>query len=79
MRAYQEPPNLTLTGTLDQTIQYNWFTAGCEAAKLFYLRAIFFWKVDLADNPAHPASSLSTWEGRLGAVAISRCASSISG
>jgi hypothetical protein len=77
--AYQEPPNLTLTGTLDPIIQYNWFTAGCEAAKRFHLRAIFFWKVDLADNPAHPASSLSTWEGRLGAEAISRCASIING
>ena len=77
--AYQEPPNLTLTGPLDPAIQYNWFTAGCEAAKRFHLRAIFFWKVDLADNPAHPASSLSTWEGRLGAEAISRCASIIKG
>ena len=77
--AYQAPPNLTLTGTLDPTIQYNWFTAGCEAVKRFHLRAIFFWKVDLADNPAHPATSLSTWEGRLGAVAISRCASIIKG
>jgi hypothetical protein len=77
--AYQNPPNLTLTGTLDPTIQYNWFTAGCAAAKRFHLRAIFFWKVDLADNPAHPASSLSTWEGRLGAEAVSRCASIIKG
>jgi hypothetical protein len=77
--AYQNPPNLTLTGTLDPAIQYNWFTAGCAAAKRFHLRAIFFWKVDLADNPAHPASSLSTWEGRLGAEAVSRCASIIKG
>jgi len=73
--AYLEPPNLTLTGTLDETIQYNWFTAGCEAVKRFHLRSIFFWKVDLADNPAEPADSLSTWEGRLGAVAISHCES----
>ena len=77
--AYQNPPNLTLTGTLDPTIQKNWFTAGCAAVKRFHLRAIFFWKVDLADNPAHPASSLSTWEGRLGAEAVSRCASIIKG
>jgi hypothetical protein len=49
---------------------------------LLYARALdtpFFWKVDLADNQAHPATSLSTWEGRLGAVAISRCASIIKG
>ena len=77
--AYQEPPNLTLSGKLDETIQKNWFIAGCAAAKKFHLRAIFFWKADLADNPAHPADSLSTWEGRLGAQAISGCASIIKG
>jgi hypothetical protein len=69
--AYQDPPNLGLTGTLDPAVQYNWFMAGCQAVKRFHLRAIFFWKVDLADNPAHPATSLSTWEGRRGAAAIS--------
>jgi hypothetical protein len=73
--AYANPPNLTLTGKLDPIIQYNWFMAGCAAVKRFHLRAIFFWKVDLADNPAHPANSLSTWEGRRGAAAISSCES----
>jgi hypothetical protein len=77
--AYQNPPNLTLSGKLDPTIQANWFTAGCEAVKRFHLRAIFFWKVDLADNPAHPADSLSTWEGRAGAAAISNCTHIIKG
>jgi hypothetical protein len=77
--AYQNPPNLRLTGKLDPTIQKNWFTAGCAAVKRFHLRAIFFWKVDLADNPAHPATSLSTWEGRPGAAAVSRCESIIRG
>lgn len=79
MGAYQAPPNLTLTGPLDETIQYDWFTAGCQAVRLFHLRGIYFWKADLADNPAEPADSLSTWEGRLGAEAISRCASIIKG
>jgi hypothetical protein len=71
--AYADPPNLTTKGKLDPTIQYNWFMAGCAAVKRFHLRAIFFWKVDLADNPAYPATSLSTWEGRPGAEAISDC------
>ena len=78
--AYLDPPDLTATGKLDQAIQYNWFTAGCAAVKRFHLRGIFFWKVDLADNPVnHPASSLSTWEGKQGAVAISRCEQLIKG
>jgi hypothetical protein len=77
--AYSDPPNLTLSGTLAEQVQYNYFTAGCEAAKKFHLRGIFFWKVDLADNPAHPSSAQSVFEGRQGAAAISNCASIING
>ena len=76
--AYADPPNLERTGPLDEAIQYNWFMAGCETVKRFHLRGIFFWKVDLADYPlTRPASTLSTFEGRSGAVAISKCASII--
>jgi hypothetical protein len=77
--AYQSPASLNLSGNFDPTIQYNWFTAACQAAKKFQLRAVFFWKVDLADNPDEPASSLSTFEGREGADAIASCATIING
>jgi hypothetical protein len=78
--AYSNPPNLRLTGTLDEAVQYNWFIAGCKAVKQFHMRGIFFWKVDLSDYPlTHPASSLSTFEGKKGAMAISQCASIIKG
>lgn len=78
--AYREPSFLFLPGTLDPAVQVNWFTAACMAVKRFRMRAVFFWKVDLADNPiAHPANSLSTFEGRPGAVAISRCATILRG
>jgi hypothetical protein len=78
--AYGDPPSLERPGELDETVQYNWFMAGCETVKRFHLRGIFFWKVDLADYPVtHPASSLSTFEGKSGSVAISECASIIKG
>lgn len=78
--AYGDPPNLRRTGTLDEAVQYDWFTAGCETVKRFHLRGIFFWKVDLSDYPVtHPASSLSTFEGKSGATAIAECASIING
>ena len=77
--AYSDPPNLTLTGTLNQQIQYNYFTAGCDAVAKYHLRGIFFWKVDLADNPAHPAAAESVFEGREGGAAISNCAKIING
>jgi hypothetical protein len=72
--AYQHPPNLGAAGILDEQVQANWFTAACQAVHKYDMRGLFFWKVDLTDNPAYPASSLSTFEGKLGAAAIARCA-----
>jgi hypothetical protein len=68
-----------IPGTLDTEVQVNWYTAACMAMKRFRLRAVFFWKVDLADNPAFPASSLSTFEGKPGAQAIGHCAAILAG
>lgn len=78
--AYTNPPNLATGGSLNESVQYNWFIAGCEAVKRFHMRGIFFWKVDLSDYPlTHPASSLSTFEGKQGATAISQCSGIING
>jgi len=71
--AYTDPPALDLPGPRSERVQVNWFTANCAVVRRFHLRGVFFWKVDLTDNPAYPAPSLSTFEGRKGAVAISEC------
>lgn len=73
--AYHDPANLGMSGRLDAKVQANWFTAACQAVRKYHLRGVFFWKVDLTDNPAHPAASLSTFEGRLGVRAIAGCRS----
>ena len=39
-------------------------TAACRTVRRFHLHDVFFWKADLTDNPAHPAWSLSTFEGK---------------
>jgi hypothetical protein len=73
--AYQDPPELGTPGKLDPDVQANWFTAACRTVLRYHLAGVYFWKVDLTDNPAaHPASSLSTFEGRKGAQAIAACA-----
>jgi hypothetical protein len=72
--AYKLPPNLGAPGVPDQDVQANWFAAACKTVLHYHLRGVYFFKVDLADNPAHPAQSLSVFEGRRGAVAISDCA-----
>ncbi len=73
--AYADPANLRLPGVPDDAVQASWYTAACQTVARFRLRGVFFWKVDLTDVPAHPATSLSTFEGRTGAAAISACAS----
>jgi hypothetical protein len=72
--AYSLPPNLGAPGRLDQAVQARWFTAACKTVARFHMRAVYFFKVNLADNPAEPSKALSVFEGRKGAVAISACA-----
>jgi hypothetical protein len=72
--AYSNPQDLGQPSRLKEQVQANWFTAACATVERYHMRGVFFFKVDLADNPAHPATSLSTFEGRAGATAISKCA-----
>lgn len=72
--AYSIPEDLGAPGRNSEQVQVNWFTAACATVRRYHMRGVFFFKVDLTDNPAHPATSLSTFEGREGAAAISDCA-----
>lgn len=72
--AYAAPQNLGARGKLDQEVQARWFTAACKTAHTYDMRGVFFWKVDLTDNPAHPTTAASVFEGRQGAKAIASCA-----
>jgi hypothetical protein len=72
--AYNIPEKLDAKGTRSEEVQVNWFTAACTTVRQYHMRGVFFFKVDLTDYPAHPATSLSTFEGQKGAEAISDCA-----
>jgi hypothetical protein len=72
--AYPAPQALGQSGVRSEQVQANWFTAACKTVQRYHMRGVFFFKVDLTDNPAHPALSLSTFEGQQGAEAISDCA-----
>jgi len=71
--AYANPEDLGAPGLRSEQVQMNWFTAACATVRQYHMRGVFFFKVDLTDNPAHPATSLSTFEGQEGAAAISEC------
>jgi hypothetical protein len=51
-------------GTQDDQVQARWFEAACDSAIATHIRAIFFWNVNLIDNPIHPFTSLVKFEGR---------------
>jgi hypothetical protein len=72
--AYAAPQDLGTAGRLSERVQVNWFTAACKTVQRYRMRGLFFFKVDLTDNPEHPATSLSTFEGKEGAAAIAACA-----
>jgi hypothetical protein len=71
--AYSKPEDLNAPGLPSDQVQVNWFIAACATVHRYHMRGVFFFKVDLTDNPTHPAKSLSTFEGREGAAAISEC------
>jgi hypothetical protein len=75
--AYYRPQALGVPGVPSERVQANWFRAACATVRRYHMRGVFFWKVDLTDHPATPATSLSTFEGRKGAVAISDCAQTL--
>jgi hypothetical protein len=54
--AYKEPALSAPAGTpLDLTIQRNWLTAACDAAKDEHLAGIYFYTVNSTDQPSEPA------------------------
>jgi hypothetical protein len=59
-------------GRQDDQVQARWFEAACAAARAAHMRAIYFWNVNLIDNPAHPYPSLVKFETRPASVAAIR-------
>jgi len=73
--AYAEPWAWRRVAPLDETVQARWFTAACTAVEALHMRGLYFWNVNLADDPAYPPfPSPTTFEGKRGAAAIGRCA-----
>ena len=54
--AYKEPALAFPAGTpLDVTIQRNWLTAACDAAKDEHLAGLYYYTVNSTDQPSEPA------------------------
>ena len=72
--AWNAPWNWNKGYVPNQQVQARWFTAACIVVKQLDMRAIYFWNVNLANDPYHPPpKSLPSFEGKLGARAIAHC------
>lgn len=73
--AYRHPWDWPGSGPPDDQVQARWFTAACTAAAAEHMRGIWFWNLNLADDPAHPSPSPVKFEDRPAAeAAIRSCA-----
>jgi hypothetical protein len=72
--AYHAPWNWSRPYVHNETVQVRWFLSACYAARQLQLRGIYFWNLNLTDNPANPPFSPVTFEGKRGAKAIRLCA-----
>jgi hypothetical protein len=72
--AYYHPSLWGIGGTFNETVQARWFTAACQVVEQYHMRGIYFWNVNLGDNPARPPfPSPPTFEGKPGAMSIPGC------
>ncbi len=73
--AYGRPWDWPGSGPADDEVQARWFTAACIAAAAERMRGIWFWNINLADDPANPSPSPVKFEDRPAAeAAIRSCA-----
>jgi len=74
--AYADPWQwISPKGTPNPAIQANWFGAACRAAGTAGVSALYFWAVNLVDDPAHPYQSPVKFEANAAAeTAIRTCA-----
>jgi len=77
--AYTDPWEWNnVTGQPDDEVQARWFQAACAAAEQEHMRAIYFWNVNLTDNPGDDLfASAVRFEGRSASeAAIRACVAS---
>ena len=71
--AYRQPANWNLRGAADPTVQARYFTAACATAAHFHMHALFFYFVQLNDDPAHPFGFPAFFVRNAGSKSISGC------
>jgi Glycoside Hydrolase Family 113 len=73
--AYNAPQNWNLAGQPNSLMTARWFTAACTIVHKYHLRGIYFYEVNITDNPLQPLSFPAFFVDRPGARAIAGCRS----
>jgi hypothetical protein len=78
-RAYQAPYQYKWAITQpDASIQGRWFTAACHAAQNEHLGGIYFWSIQVGQDPTPPSvTNQDSWSAGPGAQAIKSCFKSL--
>jgi 4-amino-4-deoxy-L-arabinose transferase-like glycosyltransferase len=72
--AYRIPEKWSRNGSPAPWVQARYFTAACQAAVHYHMRALYFYMIPLNDNPASPDPFPAYFVGNQGTSAISNCA-----
>ncbi len=71
--AYRHPERWYMHGKPDQLVQARWFTAACKIVHQYHMRGVYFYEVNLLNDPAHPLRFAAFFDGKKGADAIHGC------
>lgn len=71
--AYHHSPHWQIPGASAPQVQVRWFTAACTMAWRYHMRGVYFYEINLEDNPAHPLSFPGFFVDKPGAQAIHNC------
>jgi hypothetical protein len=62
--AYQRPARWFVVTAPDPQVQANWITAACDVVEQYHMRGLFFFNVNLTDNPKSWPKSAVTFMGK---------------
>jgi hypothetical protein len=77
--AYNAPQKWNSARQPNALMTARWFTAACTIVHQYHMRGIYFYEVNITDNPLHPLSFPAFFVDRPGAKAIAGCRSIFEG
>ncbi len=71
--AYSQPQRWIYRAPTNHAMQAKWFTAACQTVEHYHMRGVWFYDMNLTDDPAHPSRFPAYFVRNLGSQAIRGC------